>query len=94
MELKELQGLGPMDYCLRYCFLSTKRTGLYQRIYSKMKDNRHRKVNLKVSSLFRLFVFFFLHFADYFNLDKSSQRSEQLSLSINSSSSGSLSLYT
>ncbi|CAH8845599.1 unnamed protein product [Trichobilharzia szidati] len=48
MELKELQGLGPMDYCLRYCFLSTKRTGLYQRIFSKMKDNRHRKVNLKV----------------------------------------------
>ncbi|CAH8520234.1 unnamed protein product [Heterobilharzia americana] len=48
MELKDLQGLSSMDYCLRYCILSTRRTGLYQRIFSKMKDNHQQTLNLSI----------------------------------------------
>ncbi|THD28449.1 hypothetical protein D915_000779 [Fasciola hepatica] len=50
MELKDLEGLTPMTYCLKYCVLSNNRVALYQRTFARMRENRRPKINLKALS--------------------------------------------
>ncbi|KAG5446358.1 hypothetical protein CSKR_104279 [Clonorchis sinensis] len=47
MELKHLEGLTPMAYCLKYCIISNNRQTLYQRTFGRMHENRRPRVSLK-----------------------------------------------
>ncbi|CAL8091032.1 unnamed protein product [Calicophoron daubneyi] len=47
MQLKELEGLSAMQYCLKYCVLSNNRIALYQRTHARMRENRRPKINVK-----------------------------------------------
>ncbi|KAF8570005.1 hypothetical protein P879_02150, partial [Paragonimus westermani] len=47
MELKYLEGLTPMTYCLKYCIISNNRYTLYQRTHARMRENRRPRISLK-----------------------------------------------